>query len=247
MSNEALKEKTRALTTEANSREDMLKKLILEGFFDTPVLSKDVVTRVREKFGKKWRTISIQTYLRKFIKAEIIHSVRAKGSRGNYWVLSSVSKNEALKRIGKDTKTQQIESALFDPTLTKQLEKDFSKELDELHNNFGTNGNCTAFLLRKILEKLIIIVLSKNKKGGLLADKNRLGGWTGLQAMIEIASREKLNGIAFLTGKTAQEIKGIKFLGDTAAHNPLVSVDMATILPQMPYIVIAYGELARRL
>jgi hypothetical protein len=65
--------------------------------------------------------------------------------------------------------------------------------------------------------------------------------------MIEIASREKLNGIPMLIPKTAREIKGIKFLGDTAAHNPLVDVDVNTILPQMPFIITAYEELAKRM
>jgi hypothetical protein len=50
-----------------------------------------------------------------------------------------------------------------------------------------------------------------------------------------------------LIPKTANEIKGLKFLGDTAAHNPLVSVDMKTIVPQMPYIITAFEELARHL
>jgi len=41
--------------------------------------------------------------------------------------------------------------------------------------------------------------------------------------------------------------RGIKFLGDTAAHNPMVNVDVADILPQMPFIVTAYKELALHL
>ncbi len=47
--------------------------------------------------------------------------------------------------------------------------------------------------------------------------------------------------------KTAKEIQGIKFLGDTSAHNPLTEVDMKTIIPQMPYIITAYKELAKKL
>jgi len=68
-----------------------------------------------------------------------------------------------------------------------------------------------------------------------------------LGTMINIASSEKIRGISFLTPKTAKEIKGIKFLGDAAAHNPLINVDMKTIIPQMPYIITAYEELAKKL
>jgi len=54
-------------------------------------------------------------------------------------------------------------------------------------------------------------------------------------------------GCLFLSPKTAEKIEGIKFLGDTSAHNPLVNVDMETILPQMPFIITAYKELAKHL
>jgi hypothetical protein len=65
--------------------------------------------------------------------------------------------------------------------------------------------------------------------------------------MIDVAVQEKLNGVPFLLSKTAKEIKGVKFLGDAAAHNPLATVDIKTIVPQMPYIITAYDELAKRL
>ena len=56
-----------------------------------------------------------------------------------------------------------------------------------------------------------------------------------------------MNSAPMLTGRTGSEIKGIKFLGDTTAHNPIVDVDVADILPQMPYILTAYKELALHL
>lgn len=169
------------------------------------------------------------------------------GQKINFWVLTTVSREKALRLIGKTKALREIEQELFSGSLTKQLQKDFARELDELSSNFGRNGNCTAFLLRKILEKLVIIVFGKSGKEVMLADKSRPGGWVGLKEMIEIAAQEKIDGVPFLVPKTASEIKGIKFLGDTAAHNPLVGVDMATIVPQMPYIITAYEELAKRL
>jgi len=47
--------------------------------------------------------------------------------------------------------------------------------------------------------------------------------------------------------KTAKEINGIKFLGDASAHNPLINVEMKTIIPQMPFIITAYEELSKKL
>ena len=59
--------------------------------------------------------------------------------------------------------------------------------------------------------------------------------------------REKVGGVPFLMSRTGREIKRIKFLGDTAAHNPLTNVEMNTIIPQMPFIITAFEELAKRL
>jgi hypothetical protein len=68
-----------------------------------------------------------------------------------------------------------------------------------------------------------------------------------IYGVIGIASCEKLQGVPFIWPKTANEIRGIKFLGDAAAHNPLANVEIDTILPEMPYIITAYEELSERL
>lgn len=247
MLGKALKEKAKALSVAPKSDHALLQKLIVDGFFDRPVSSEEVVLRIRERFSERWKTSRVQIYMKKFMTAEIIHAVKPRGSNRNFWVLSVVPRDQALKLIGKTKRVREIEAELFSVSLMKKLKKDFGHELEELHDNFGRHGNCTAFLLRKVLEKLIVIVFGKNGKRHLVEDNAKPGGFKGLKDMIEIAAREKLHGIPFLTPKTAHEIKGIKFLGDTAAHNPLVGVDSNTILPQMPYIITAYEELAKRL
>ncbi|HET9177429.1 MAG TPA: hypothetical protein VFQ24_03640 [Terriglobia bacterium] len=247
MSAELLKENARSLPIDPHSRHGQLQKLILGGFFDSPVPSEMVVSRILTKSGKRWKTNHVHTYMKKFMKEDIIQAVKRPGHNGNYWVLACVDPEDALRAIEKKGKIRKIEEELFSQQLTKSLEKDFGKELVELRENFGRNGNCTAFLLRKILEKLIIIVFAKHGKEHLLEDRSRPGGWVGLKDLMETAAREKLNGIPFLVPKTAHEIKGIKFLGDTAAHNPRVNVDISTILPQMPFIITAFQELANRL
>jgi len=243
----SLKQEAQDLDIKAGSKHANIRRLIADGFFDRPVPSQDIVLRVGELFGERWKTIHVQTYMKKFLQAGIIQGVKSPVSRNNFWVLASMPRGEALRNIGKNQQIVRIEEALFSPDLLAKLKKNFGNELDELHDNFGKNGNCCAFLLRKILEKLIIITFSKNNRQRLLEDKARPGGWKGLKEMIEIAAREKVDGISFLGHKTASETGGIKFLGDTAAHNPLVGVDMTTIVPQMPYILTAYKELAERL
>jgi hypothetical protein len=247
MSAKALKAKASALPIGAKTNHAILRKMLIDGFFDKAVSSEEVVLGIRESVGDRWKTSHVQTYMKKFMREGIIHAVKPPHSNLNFWVIASVSRPDALKMIGKTQNVKTIEEELFSPRLMAKLKKNFSDELLELRDNFGRNGNCTAFLLRKILEKLIIIVLSKRQKEHLLEDAGRPGGRKGLKEMIEIAAREKVDGVSFLIPKTANEIKGLKFLGDAAAHNPLTSVDMTSILPQMPYMITAYEELSKRL
>lgn len=144
-------------------------------------------------------------------------------------------------------KIESIEEQLFSDELVNKLGDRFKTEIDDLHLNFGRSGTCTAFLLRKILEKVIFLAFAKNGLSAKLEDGSGTGRLIGLEAMMDAAAREKINGVPILIPKTAQNIKGIKFLGDVSAHNPLTNVDIETILPQMPYIIIAYKELAERL
>jgi hypothetical protein len=129
--------------------------------------------------------------------------------------------------------------------LIKALGQDFEIEINDLRLNYGTSGTCTAFLLRKILEKLIFLTFAKNGFEDKL--KNADGELVGLKTMLNMATVYKMHGKPFLMPKTAKEIAGIKFLGDTSAHNPLVNVHMKTIVPVMPFIITAYSELAKKL
>jgi hypothetical protein len=222
-----------------------LRDLICDGFMDVPVSSADIVHRIKEKFGRRWQTSRVQIYMRKFVG--LVHAVKPKGSRTNFWVLTSVNRADAVLRIGKTNRVIEVEHALFAPDLELKLQKNLSRELEELHGTFGRYGNSSAFLLRKILEKLLIICYRKVGKASLIEDKNKPGGLVGLEYMIELAMRERVNSVPMLSGKTGSQVKGAKFLGDTAAHNPLVDVDVEDILPQMPYVVMAYKELALHL
>lgn len=247
MSGKVLKEKAKNLRLQKGSKYEFIRTLICRGFFDLPKTTQKLIDEIREIFGKKLKTIEIQTYMKKFMSEEIIRAVRPDDFRGNFWVLASVPKEKALQMIKKNKKIITIEEELFSDKLIKKLENDFSVEINDLKHNFGVSGNCTAFLLRKILEKLIYLTFAKNSIEAKLEDKTKVGGLVGLETMINIASSEKIRGIPFLTPKTAKEVKGIKFLGDAAAHNPLINVDMKTIIPQMPYIITAYEELAKKL
>ncbi|MCK5122819.1 MAG: hypothetical protein KAQ87_01570 [Candidatus Pacebacteria bacterium] len=203
-----------------------------------------------EEFFKSWRNLSsisdeLSSRGNNFLSKDLcVALLRAKfltrrGKRGFFEYAQK--KNAVSKEI------KNIEHNLFSDDLVKKLGKAFMVEIEDLRLNFGKSGNCTAFLLRKILEKLIYITFAKNNLLEKLENQNSVGKLIGLKSMINKASLEKIKGTPFITPKTAQEINGIKFLGDVSAHNPLVNVDMKTIIPQMPYIITVYKELSQKL
>lgn len=247
MSSKELKKKAEELSLVKGGKHEYIRTLILKGYFDLPKSTLQLIDEIRRTRGRKWKTIEVQTYMKKFMEKGIIHAVRPHGLKGNFWVLANIHENEALRLIGQTKKVREASEDLFSGILHKKLKKYFRIEFEDLQNNFGRSGTCSAFLLRKILEKLIYITFAKNKTESQLEDKSRAGGMKGLEEMINIAATQKLNGIPFLIPKTANSIKGVKFLGDASAHNPLMNVDMKTIIPQMPFIITAYEELAKRL
>lgn len=134
---------------------------------------------------------------------------------------------------------------IFSENLVRNLGREFETELKDIALVYGQSGTCVAFLLRKILEKIIFLSFAKNGISDQLRDKN--SSLVGLRIMLELCTKNKVDGKPYLMPKTAKEIAGIKFLGDTSAHNPLINVDMKTIIPQMPFIIIAYEELSDKL
>jgi hypothetical protein len=157
-----------------------------------------------------------------------------RGKAGKYRFIQKSSYHG--KYIGED---------IFPEDLRKIIEKDFHTEIEDIENNYGISGTCTAFLLRKVLEKLIYLSFAKNGQEHLLQDGKK--NLVGLGTMLNLAETNKSHGKPYLLHKTAQLIQGIKFLGDTAAHNPIANVSMKTIEPSIPYIITAYKELANKL
>ncbi len=154
-----------------------------------------------------------------------------KGKKRNYKYKQKHASREIL-----------LNEDILSEKLIKDLGKEFETEISDLKLNFGRSGTCTAFLLRKILEKLIFLAFSKN---GISNQLRGTGGrFVGLKTMVDLAAANEIRGKPFLMSKTAKEIGGIKFLGDAAAHNPLTNVEMRTIILQMPFIITAYEELS---
>jgi len=219
-------------------------KLLKDGEFSDAVSSQELTHLLNEGAGKKIKVNSLTALMEPLLKEDVV-KVKIVGRGRNkrkYWFPGWMDKKQVeFNLTGKTSNPEQI----FSENLVKKLGKDFETEIKDVALVYGRSGTCTAFLLRKVLEKLVFLTFAKNGISDQLKDKN--GDFVGLKTMLDLCTANKVSGKPFLMPKTAKEITGIKFLGDTSAHNPLINVDMKTIVPQMPFIITAYEELSTKL
>jgi len=219
------------------------KSLKEEDFYEA-VSSQKLTQILNEGPGKKIKVSSLAALMEPLLKEDIVKiKIIGKGkNKRKLWFPGWVDKKQVESACSQEiTLTNQILSQ----NLITNLGKEFETEINDLRLNYGRSGTCTAFLLRKILEKLIFLTFAKNGLSDQLKDNK--GGFVGLKTMLNLSTTNKAHGTPFLMPKTAKEIEGIKFLGDTSAHNPLINVEMKTIIPQIPFVITAYEELAKKL
>lgn len=219
-------------------------KLLKEGEFSGVLSSQELTHLLNEGAGNKIKVNSLTALMEPLLNEDIVRvKIIGKGrNKRKYWFPGWMDKRQIeFNLTGKASNPEQI----FSEKLVKALGKDFENEIKDIGLVYGRSGTCTSFLLRKILEKLIFLTFAQNEISEQLKDKK--GDFVGLKTMLDLCTANKVNGKPYLMPKTAKEIAGIKFLGDTSAHNPLTNVDMKTIVPQMPFIITAYEELSTKL
>ena len=128
--------------------------------------------------------------------------------------------------------------------IATSMGSNFEKNFKDMSLVYGKSGTLTAFMLRKILEKATYLAFLTNDLEEEVKNGNKI---IGLEKMLNIAAKTKINNIPILTTKLANILKKIKFLGDKAAHHPLIEVDMEEIIPQLDYFQTAFQELSKHI
>jgi len=129
--------------------------------------------------------------------------------------------------------------------ISSVLGKDFDKEIAELKIAFLQQPNCTAFLMRKILEKALFNVICKSTaKTNIQTYKSQRGGLPQLSDMLSWAQNAQIGNKHIISPSTLKNIAGAKFLGDVSAHNYLISVSFEDLKLEITPWRIAIKELA---
>lgn len=212
---------------------ELIKLFYTEGFFSNWQSLKDVKMEL-EKKGFNFSNQLIDISLRNSVRKNILSKKKMSG-------VNKYSQKQPPEIQIREKETTEL-NKVFSEITKRKLGERFQQDIKELNVAFTYDcGNSTAFLLRKILEKAIFHVLANNGKVDLI--KTQDGTFIGLEAMINLCSREKLKGSPILLPKTAKELLGMKFLGDSSAHNYLADIELKDISHQLSYWTTAIKEL----
>ena len=217
---------------------ELIKMLYNEGYFSNWKTQKEVrgyLEKKRFNFSKQLILLSLKNAVKKGFLTKRIE---------NKHILFSQREPPEIK-----IKKKEIEklNEVLSKITTKKLGERFQQDIRELNIAFTYDcGNSAAFLLRKILEKSIFFVFAANNKTDLIKYKksNQL---IGLESMINLSSKEKIKGLPILLPKTAKELLGIKFLGDSAAHDYLADIEVSEINLQLPFWTMAIKQLTDKI
>jgi hypothetical protein len=223
---------------------DMIRTLIVDGeIILAPTTSKDICDKLSERFGATVPVGKINNYMKIFQKSNVVVGLTEKKGKAKrkLWLGSWLkAKNANL--------IQNMKALPISAKTITALGKTFAIEINALRLVYGKSGDCTAFLLRKILEKAIFLAFAKNSMLNKLENPAKKPKYFGLDRMIEIAAAEKgKDNKPYITPSAAAKLGGVKFLGDSAAHNFVANVEIDEIPHQIPYISVALSELSKKL
>src|SRR3989344_1662537 len=111
----------------------------------------------------------------------------------------------------------------------------FEKEIYELKIALQNQPDCTAFLMRKILEKLLFLTLIKSNQKDKIDEykKKNFGKLPQLGNLINLAKMAQINNIYVTTSNNLDRVENSKFLGDNSAHNYLINISFEDIKPEI--------------
>ena len=216
---------------------ELIKMFYTEGFFS----EWQSISDVKNEFEKRGFNFSIQLInnsLNNAVRKNILSKKKISGS-------NKYSQRQPPEIKIKEKETTELNKVFSDIT-KKKLGERFQQDIRELNVSFTNDcGNSAAFILRKTLEKAIFFVLSTNGKASLMKDSQ--GKSLGLNSLINLCASEDIKGVSIILPKTAQELLGMKFLGDSAAHDYLANVELTDINHQLSYWTMAIKQLVSHL
>ena len=207
----------------------MKKSEIIESFWESDYFEqyqkpKDIALKIWKDYkidaGNIIMTLKSKRYLKKFPKG---------------WKQIRPSKRKII------IQTDEMEeiSSILRPSL--------EREIFELKIAFIHQPDCTAFLLRKILEKLLFIILSKSNKKQKIVESKKKDKLPNLTELLNLAKSAEIENVHILSPKNIVKLNGSKFLGDVSAHDYLTNVSFEDIKQEISVWRISIKELAKNL
>jgi hypothetical protein len=239
MKPEEFDRRLREIGLRRGSVSDKIRTLLLErNLLEQPMMSETIRERLYERAGLTVKINNLTSHMKPFLKTGVVLRRKAKGESEDRVIWYAAWQDEGYQST--------LETYPFSAGFEKSLGKDFETEFADLRLVYGRSGTCSAFMFRKLLEKTTFIALVKNgTKGNKLKDPS--GRYLGLDSLLVLVTKVKHKSMPILSPKVYEKIQGVKFLGDSAAHNYLINITMEDMIPQLPYVTLALKEIAKGL
>lgn len=205
---------------------DIVEQLWLEGYFIQNRQPTDISKEV-EKRGICPSNITMVLKSKRFKK-----KIKRFGKNG--WKEIRSSNPKGIK------KTRDFEE------LKEILGERFQQEFKELEINMLSCPNSTAFIMRKILEKLMFLSIVKSDFSKKIEEiKNKENRLPNFSELMKFAHQAKINNIHIISPSNYKKIEASKFLGDNSAHNYLSSISFEDIKNEITYWRMAIKDLGQ--
>ncbi len=107
-SREIAMKQAKCLVCKTGSLAAFIRELTLEGYFDTAASSGELLSAVKNRFGRKFPVTYVQTYMKPFLQAGILRAKRSEKYVGNLWLgswLKSDSRSKNVKSLDLEIET----------------------------------------------------------------------------------------------------------------------------------------------
>lgn len=124
--------KAQELSVEPGTLAAYIQHLVLEGFFDRPVRSKDVVEGVRSRFSRRFPVGYVQVYMKPFLEGGIVRSRSLGGSKGNLWYGAWLPEDQLGARAVAEKLRVSVDTAGWEPESAEDFQLALSCYAHEL-------------------------------------------------------------------------------------------------------------------
>jgi hypothetical protein len=114
-------QKVKAMLPRPETLAAYIQSLALQGLFDSPVQSRDVIREVRNRFGRRFPVSYVQTYMKPFLREGVLRGEDSPNKEGNVWCGAWVTGTELAVRTAAERLRFKADTRGWNPEVTEDF------------------------------------------------------------------------------------------------------------------------------